>query len=138
MKKLLIVALAGAFLAPAAVTQAKPLHFAPAKRLKVVKRAPHRAHRTPQLIRRCHMPRVSPRLEVRRLRHTGFRRVSYQGKKVFLPRCAQFLYFTACKRGLKFKVIVRYIRHSRYVITLRQGRCLAFNPAPPPSRRPGA
>lgn len=135
MKKLLILALAGAFLAPAAATQAKPLRVMPAKHLKLIKK-PNFAKK---LVLRCHMPRVSVRWEHLRLRRAGFYLIRYQGRKVFLPRCAQFLYFTACKRGVRYRVIVRYIRHSRYVITLRQGRCFPYRPGLPRHyRAPGA
>lgn len=130
----LVGALAAPLAAPAAV-QAKPLQLTPKQKLHRVQ-----PHKLPtHLTQRCLMPRVSIGREVRRLRHSGFYRVRFLGRKVFRPRCAQFLYFSACKRRIKYRVIVRYIKFRRFVIVQRVGHCLPFNPAPRPRlKRPGA
>ena len=71
----------------------------------------------------CGWPRIHVRWEYVKLGQAGYRKIRYIGTKVFLPRCAKFLYFSACNGHRKYKVIVRFIRSTRYVIALRQGHC---------------
>jgi hypothetical protein len=77
-----------------------------------------------RLVRRCIWPRTHARWEWVKVRQAGYRNVRYLGTKVFLPRCAKFYYFAACQGIKRYKIIVRYIRFSRYVIVLRNGYCL--------------
>ncbi len=146
-KTLLAVAFAGAALAPAtAVTVAAtaaatatlvaPSAAVAAPRGKAVQLKKHRRFHRPRLdLRaRCVWPRISVRREYVKLRIAGFRHIRYQGRKTFRPRCAQFLYFSACKGPIRYRVIVRYIRFQRYVIAQPLGRCFTLRQ---PNRRPG-
>lgn len=136
-KTLIAVAFAGAALAPAAaLTTAAalaPTAAIAAPKAKVLLKKDLRAQRTPlvrrpgfQLVQRCYWPRVSVGREKRRLRFAGYRNIRYVGRKIFRPRCALFLYFNACKGLTRYRVIVRYLNHRRYVIALNRGRCLGF------------
>ncbi len=74
--------------------------------------------------RRCLMPTLDLSHEAARLGLAGYRKLSYQGRKTYASRCAQMLYFSACKGVGRYRVIVRYIRARRSVIAMRQGSCL--------------
>jgi hypothetical protein len=118
MKTLIALALAGATLAAAGGASAAPgagnAEF----------KSPVRPHAGPNvLVNRCHLPRISVRREARKLRFAGFRRIRYQSTRTFRPRCAKFVIFSACKQHRRYKVIVRFIRGTRYVIVQRNGFC---------------
>ena len=118
MKTLIALALAGATLAAAGGASAAPgagnAEF----------KSPVRPHAGPNaLVNRCHLPRVSIRRESRRLRFAGYRNVHYTGTHTFLPRCAKFVTFTACRGHRRYKLTVRFIRGTRYVIVQRTGFC---------------
>jgi len=118
MKTVIALALAGATLAAAGGVSAAPgagnAEF----------KSPVRPHAGPnKLVNRCLWPRVSIRREARKLRFAGFRRIRYQSTRTFRPRCAKFVTFSACKQHRRYKVIVRFIRSTRYVIVQRNGFC---------------
>ncbi len=134
-KTLIAVAFAGAALAPAAavtvaatvaptVAEAAPRNHLVQNRRLQVQRPPLVRRPNFELARRCVWPRVSIRLEMRRLRHAGYRNIHYVGRRVFRPRCALFVEFNACRGLTRYRVIVRYIRFQRFVIALNRGRCL--------------
>ena len=84
---------------------------------------PSRLLRTPTA-RRCLMPKLDLSNEAARLGIVGYRKLSLQSRKSYQSRCAQLLYFSACKGVSRYRVIVRYIRSKRSVVALRQGSCL--------------
>jgi len=118
MKTLIALALAGATLAAAGGASAAP--GAGNAEFKSPVR-PHVGRKV--LVNRCHWPRISVRRETMKLRLAGYRNVSYNGTRTFLPRCAKFLSFTACKRHKRYKLTVRFIQGTRYVIVQRNGFC---------------
>lgn len=129
MKTLIALALAGATLAAAGGASAAPNSGT------VEFKSPVHRHVGPnRLVNRCAWPHTSVRRETRKLRIAGFRRVSYQGTKIYRPRCAKFLIFSACKRNLRYKVMVRFLNGRRYVIVLRNGFC-RHRPLRPTLRR---
>lgn len=118
MKTLIALALAGATLAAAGGASAAPnsgnAEFKSPVRPQVGRNI---------LVNRCHWPRISVRREIRKLRFAGYRNISYNGTHTFLPRCAKFLTFTACQGRKRFKLTVRFLHGTRYVIVQRNGFC---------------
>jgi len=131
MKTLIAIAVAGATLASAGAAIAAPGTANPVIKSNVELAASARpqARRNKHLTIRpyCGWPRIHVRWEWVKLHQAGYRKVRYQGTKVFLPRCAKFLYFSACHGIKRYKVIVRFIRSTRYVIALRQGYCFRLH-----------
>jgi len=118
MKSLIALALAGATLAAASGASAAPGAGSAEFKSSV------RPHVGPNvLVNRCHWPRISVRRETMKLRLAGFQRVHYVGTHTFLPRCAKFLSFTACKGHKRYKLTVRFIRGTRFVIVQQNGLC---------------
>jgi hypothetical protein len=127
--------LAAALLTPEAaqsqLPQAASPHIAPQAMPQAVSRfgaasyqpVPLRLLRTP-IARRCLMPKLDLSNEAARLGLAGYTKLSLQSRKSYQSRCAQLLYFTACKGVSRYRVIVRYIRSKRSVVALRQGSCL--------------
>jgi len=118
MKTLIALALAGATLAAAGGVSAAPgagnAEF----------KSPVRPHVGPnRLTNRCVWPRTSIRRETRKLRFAGYRNVRYQSTRIFRPRCAKFLTFSACQGNKRYKLTVRFIGLTRYVIVQRAGFC---------------
>ena len=129
MKTLIALALAGATVAAAggasAASNSGNAEF---------KSPVHRQVGPNRLVNRCAWPHTSIRRETRKLRFAGFRNVHYQSTQTFRPRCAKFLIFSACKRNLRYKVIVRFLNGTRYVIVQRNGFC-RHRPLQPTLRR---
>ena len=121
MKTLIALALAGATLAAASGASAVP--NAGNAELK----SPARPHigRT-QLLNRCLWPRISVRREAMKLGLAGYRKVRYLNTRIFRPRCAKFLTFSACKGHKRYKLIVRFLHGTRYVIVQRNGICFHY------------
>lgn len=71
----------------------------------------------------CMWPRFNMRWEYAKLSYAGFSKIKFVKKTTFLPRCAKFYYFTACKGIYRYTVIVRFIKFKRYVIVLKNGYC---------------
>ena len=95
--------------------------------------APAKFLRLPKA-RRCLMPKLDLSNEAAKLGLQGYRQLSYQGRKSYASRCAQLLYFSACKGVSRYRVIVRYVRSKRSVVALRQGSCLVRLPGRPRRR----
>jgi hypothetical protein len=130
-KTLLAIAFAGAALAPGltatvAATLVPAGAAVAAPKLTVVKVRRAKIVRRPDLnlVARCPMPHLSVRREAFKLHLAGYRHIHFVRKTTFLPRCAQFLYYSACKGPYRYRVIVRYIKYTRFVITQRLGFCL--------------
>ncbi len=121
MKTLIALALAGATLAATGGALATP--GTATTEVKLTK-APQISRKRLVIRRICIWPRTHARWEYVRVRHAGYSNVRYLGTKTFLPRCAKCYYFSACRGFKRYKIIVRYIRFSRYVIVLRNGYCL--------------
>lgn len=123
MKTLIAFVIAIATLASAGSAFAAPAkNFAPHKSVA----SGHVARKNLVIQRRCMWPRIHVRWEWVKLRYAGYRKIKYLGTKTFWPRCAKFLYFSACKGTYRYKVIVRYIRFQRYVIVLNKGYCFGY------------
>jgi len=86
-------------------------------------------NRVNKLVQRCNYKRIVLSAEILALKMSGYTRIKYLRTSVFAPRCAQFVRFSACKGGQKYKVSVRYIKGvNRYVIAQRTGICLVIAP----------
>jgi hypothetical protein len=118
MKTLIALALAGATLAAAGGASAAS-NGGNAGLKSLIRPQVARTH----LVNRCLFPRVNIRGETVKLRLAGYSHVHYLNTKTFRPRCATFVYFSACKGGKRYKIIVRYIRGTRFVIVQRNGSC---------------
>ncbi len=120
MKILIAIAVVGATLAAAGGAVADPGKLE-ARMIPVASpQAPANKYAAPK---HCVWPRISVHQEKVKLSLAGYHKIKYLGKKIFLPRCAKFLYFSACKGVNRYRLIVRYIKFQRYVIAQPQGGC---------------
>lgn len=129
MNKLLSMAVITALALPA-VTATAPAQAASGPQYKSQHSAAKPGiNRVNKLVQRCNYKRISVSAEKLALKMSGYTRINYLGTTVFAPRCAQFVRFSACKGGNKYKVAVRYIKGvNRYVIAQRTGLCLVIAP----------